>query len=157
MRKFKLIKKYPGFNELGLIITIDSEQETGYYSENKEFWEKIIEKQPLFKTEDGVDIFEKDNYYVVYFEEGNRLPLPRGAKLFGIDGPYIAEPLKEGEFWSKNAKMFSTKEKAEEYVLLNKPCLSVKDVLRIGITKPYQEYKTFIEQLKYLAKTNCND
>jgi hypothetical protein len=44
MRKFKLIKTYPGFNKLGLIIEINSEQEKGYYSENKEFWEEVIEK-----------------------------------------------------------------------------------------------------------------
>jgi hypothetical protein len=43
--KFKLIKEFPGSPKLGKIVEIDSEQETGYYSDNISFWEKIIEKE----------------------------------------------------------------------------------------------------------------
>jgi hypothetical protein len=43
--KFKLIKEYPGSPKFGNIVEIDSEQETGYYSDNISFWEKIIEKE----------------------------------------------------------------------------------------------------------------
>jgi len=75
-------------------------------------------KQPLFKTEDGKEIYEGDN-------------------TFGIDEKY--QFLKfNGWVWKKNEspnklhKHFSTKEKAEEYIIMNKPCLSINDVLSVG-------------------------
>jgi hypothetical protein len=71
-------------------------------------------KQPLFKTEDGKEIYEGDN-------------------TFGIDEKY--QFLKfNGWVWKKNEspnklhKHFSTKESAESYILLNKPCLSINDL-----------------------------
>jgi hypothetical protein len=73
-------------------------------------WAEIIEaKTPLFTTEDGVDIFKGDSYYLA-------------SNDFCIC--YCS-------FYSKPDlayKLFSTKEKAEEYILLNKPCLSLNDV-----------------------------
>lgn len=79
----------------------------------------IIEKlkKPLFTTEDNVDIFE-------------------GNKVWGIDVDYWKP-------FYRNAKVniniqkdwkygkFSTKKAAEEYILMNKPCLSINDVLSI--------------------------
>lgn len=44
MKKYKLIKTYPGYFNLGRIVEIHSTEETGYYSENTEYWEEIIEK-----------------------------------------------------------------------------------------------------------------
>ncbi len=43
-KKYKLIQKYPGSTKVGSTIIIDSSQETGYYSENPEFWEEVIQK-----------------------------------------------------------------------------------------------------------------
>lgn len=69
----------------------------------------------LFITEDGVNIYEGDiihqvdptlKYYSYYWGKQN------GNK--GV--PF------------KDFKMFSTKGKAEEYILMNKPCLSINDV-----------------------------
>ena len=67
-------------------------------------------KQPLFTTEDGVDIFEGDKYYPVcnYYNLHNACIYPSGHKMY---------------------KLFSTKEKAKEYILMNKPCLSYNDIL----------------------------
>lgn len=44
MKKYKLIKTYPGYFNLGRIVEIHSTEETGYYSENTEYWEEVIEK-----------------------------------------------------------------------------------------------------------------
>ena len=44
LNKYRLIKTYPGSPKLNTILIIDSSQETGYYSENSEFWEEIVEK-----------------------------------------------------------------------------------------------------------------
>lgn len=65
----------------------------------------------LFKTEDGVEIFEGDSVWGFYTGYGyvfEQKDLKR-AKI---------------EQWLK----FSTKEKAEKYILLNKPCLSINDI-----------------------------
>jgi hypothetical protein len=84
-------------------------------------------KQPLFTTEDGVDIFEGDYYHLVYFEKG-RVGLPKGTDLFTVSITHKAEALGKEETWSTNCKFFSKKEAAEEYILLNKPCLSINDI-----------------------------
>lgn len=64
--------------------------------------------QLLFTTEDGVDIFKGDKYYYV-------------TLLFNIEENHAFA----GYY---PANKFSTKKKAEEYVLMNKPCLSINDV-----------------------------
>lgn len=74
-------------------------------------------KNPLFRTEDGVEIFEGDktcwinNWTVTNFADWKR---------------------------NNNEKElhFSTKEAAEEYILMNKPCLSLNDVFEV-----YPEFK----------------
>lgn len=68
-------------------------------------------KQPLFTTEDGVDIFEGDTFYIV----DNWIPI--------IYVNYVS--INE---YIHNLK-FSTKEKAEEYILMNEPCLSINDLM----------------------------
>jgi len=71
-------------------------------------------KQPLFTTEDGVDIFEGDTYYKVINETFQLLIIEKASK---------EESLK--------SKLFSKKEKAEEYILMNKKSLSPNDILKI--------------------------
>lgn len=75
-------------------------------------------KQPLFKTEDGIDIYEGDKFYRIN----------KDLMFWGISG----EVTKEYDYkhLSKiGIKHFSTKEAAEKYVLLNKPCLSLNDLV----------------------------
>ena len=73
----------------------------------------VPEAKPLFTTEDGVDIYRGDNYvYVViddnYSIRGNQANVHCGKK--------------------DEHKYFSTREMAQVWVLMNKPCLSVMDV-----------------------------
>jgi len=76
-------------------------------------------KQPLFTTEDGVDIFKGDK---VYYIETDDTP----ENSFKVNEYTIQY---SGRFLSDNTlHSFSTKEKAEEYILLNKPVLSLKEV-----------------------------
>ncbi len=74
--------------------------------------------KPLFTTEDGVDIFEGNSYVKL-----------NSHTSWDIVTGFISE----GAHGSYTGLKFSTKEKAEEYVLMNKPCLSINDVL--GKTK----------------------
>jgi hypothetical protein len=87
-------------------------------------------KQPLFKTEDGIDIYEGDNWVRVRLSD---------FTILGIYGDAIGA-----------IKTFSTKEAAEEYVLLNKPCLSLKDVFDEGSIFCLDEWE---KRLKDLVKS----
>jgi hypothetical protein len=108
-------------------------------------------KQPLFTTEDGKEIFEGDYYHLVYFEKGI-VGLPKGTDLFTVSKAHKAEPLGKDETWSTNCKFFSKKEKAEEYIILNKPCLSINDLLKIKNNIGYFG-NTLIEKSKELVKS----
>lgn len=71
-------------------------------------------KQPLFTTEDGKEIFEGDKYWCV----GNFIYWFAGA---------ASKIAKSGT--TEGRHYFSTEEAAKEYVLLDKPMLSVNDVV----------------------------
>lgn len=76
-------------------------------------------KQPIFTTEDGVDMYEGDKFYPVCVEEG-----------MGF-ATWVFIPQRWGTLpyhYAEAFKYFSTKEAAKEYIFLNKPCLSLKDV-----------------------------
>lgn len=93
-------------------------------------------KQSLFTTEDGVDIYENDRYYSIAIKDHDLHP--KIKKLFNINkptlwkiaGPYINPKATEP---TSDVLYFSTKEAAEEYILMNKPCLSINDLLKIRI------------------------
>ena len=244
--KYKLIKTYPGFKVLGTIIEIDSQQETGYYSENTQFWQPVVEKDYeilsvvttnycrvknsiltlneyeklypdiqipnnfihirsfrrisdgeiftigdiiydkynkdilyrfesfnickssqlqfkaisisknncsvlagtiddriikslpiLFTTEDGVDIFEGDDYYYI-------------NSTFINPWDIIYTCATNSKIIDKNNldyKRFSTREVAKEYILYNKPCLSLNEVFNLMSITSYPNLKEKIEDL----------
>lgn len=133
--KYKLIKEYPGSPKIG--NTIDN-LENDWIENYSEFWQPFVEKikQPLFTTEDGVDIFEGDSYYSYNLE-------------LDISSKFDSACLKISGKNTDN-KYFSTKEKAEEYILMNKPCLSLNDVLKLSIDT---EYSYTFQKLKELVKS----
>lgn len=65
-------------------------------------------KKPLFKTFDGVDIFEGDRVYSV-----------TPGFCIGYSGSLKYKPIQP---------CFSTKEKAEEFIVMHKPCLSIQEI-----------------------------
>ncbi|HEX8586125.1 MAG TPA: hypothetical protein VF680_17165 [Allosphingosinicella sp.] len=78
-------------------------------------------KQLLFKTEDGVDIYKEDNYYYIQTEEGPRFLYPWKVMKINHHRDEIKPSI-------KSIKRFSTKEKAEEWIIMNKPCLSLNNI-----------------------------
>ena len=73
-------------------------------------------KQPLFKTEDGIDIFDK-NHYPIYHLGVN-----------GNNKNYIYAD--RAEYILNNPRIcFASKENAEEYVLKNESNLSISDII----------------------------
>ena len=88
----------------------------------------LIKWKQLFTTEDGVDIFKGDKYWKV----NNYLNLSNRQKATGSTSDL------------NPAKYFSTKEKAEEYILMNKPCLSLNDI------------ENAMDQTSYLISSKLN-
>jgi hypothetical protein len=98
-------------------------------------------KQPLFTTKDGVDIYDS-NYWFYIFKDWS-------GEIYKTNKRYCAE----GEIdLFKSAYNFSTKEAAEEYILMNKPCLSINDVLSVGQRVIVDEGK-----LKQIVKNKLNE
>lgn len=99
--------------------------------------EKLHKKAPLFTTEDGVEIFEGENIYPVelkWFKVHLNVKAPNYIK-------------------SSKFKIFSTLEKAEEYIILNKPVLSLNDLLSVwGNAESPKETPLFL-RFKKIAKS----
>lgn len=115
-------------------IPINNSNDIGFYTTKPEFnggsgyqylfKDKVQKvKKPLFTTEDGVDIYEGDNYYNIWLED-----FSEALKSYKINGPHSAFDLgKDG--YSDRCKYFSNLKTAEEYIIMNKPCLSLNDIL----------------------------
>lgn len=97
-------------------------------------------KQPLFTTEDGVNIF--DEKQLVYSVSECDYELQNHQDYAWVKTRNI----------KRKYHHFSTKEKAEEYILMNKPCLSLKEVLEIVLFLDRSEKK-----LKELVQQKLNN
>ena len=98
-------------------VCIQCDNKKGIYLQE---CEKV--KQKLFTSEDGVDIFEGDNLYSI----DNMLNI---KKHLLFNARYDDNTLLNNRiFFNSDYKHFSTKEKAEEYILYNKPVLSLKEI-----------------------------
>jgi len=109
----------------------------------------ITDKPILFTTFDGVDIKEGDKYSVVWLKDFKDSKIKMWDTIFDE----IAQPLLEDETWSEGAKFFSTKEAAQQYILDNKPCISLKEIKEyVGVYS--SDYA--LENLKLIAKEKLN-
>ena len=144
-KKYKLIKEYPNSPKLGSII-VDTNPNNGardcWFSDNwgksgskaffiprstnpekhPEFWEEIIEK-PIFITEDGVCVFKPGNFFIVDIDttqDGGNYLCWIVEKLFIKDKGCL--PI------SSCVKIFSTEKAAKDWIDLNKPKYSLKNI-----------------------------
>ena len=106
----------------------------------EKFKESKTKKPVLFTTEDGVEI--RDELVNVYLVCGD----------FSFDYDCLAREVAPSCLPPSRHKIFSTKEKAEEYILMNKPCLSLRDVLRTSAIFGYA-LVPFEKEIEELAKT----
>jgi hypothetical protein len=101
------------------------------------------EQVPLFTTEDGVKVMEWDTFYYV----------PESMEWVNSCCRAMPQP-------PESFKYFSTKEAAEQYILENKPCLSLNDVKLIsnihGVTEKTQWYEVPLYALKHTIKQIIN-
>lgn len=73
--------------------------------------------KPIFKTHDGKSVFEGDEFWWV-------------GKQWIIEKSRVSKQLSECDIAPHDCKTFSTKDAATEFVLMNKPCLSLAELLR---------------------------
>lgn len=111
------------FNEF--LLSILNPQNVSLIQELKHKWREYLmqpvvkapipsvpEREPLFTTVDNIPIYEGDAYYSV-------------SDSFEVYGTYNAHrPID-----AATKRAFSIKEKANEYVMLNRPFLSIQDVM----------------------------
>ena len=98
-------------SKINLTLKKDNESHVGDNNIND-----IVKDKKLFTSEDGVDIFVGDKYY---FASKNLNNFKR----------YGERTAHKGSRYDEDIIVFSTKEKAEECILYNKPCLSLNDLL----------------------------
>ncbi len=91
-------------------------------------------KQLLFKTEEGVDIYEGDRYWFMKPNESWYMTEVKEASI-----------MKMGNY--SDIKRFSTIEAGHNYIIENKPCLSYRDVENMYNTKHY-----WMDEIKELVK-----
>lgn len=107
---------------------------------SNEEYEKQNRKK-LFTTEDGVDIFEGDSYYFV-----------NKRTLSHVNKNNVANDISGGN--NISFVYFSTEQKAKEYIDMNLPKYSEKDVIKIlrGMDDELNQYKdsdeNYIEFIK---------
>lgn len=92
-----------------------------------EYSEKVVDinlvelaQQPLFTTEDGKKIFERDEYFWV-----NTIINNHEYGIWKVNGPCTTYG--SGKF-SEGVKTFSTQQAAEQYISDNKPRFSKKQI-----------------------------
>lgn len=89
-------------------------------------------KQPLFTTEDGVDIFEGDWYEYVHKHSWSRSCAKANKDFY------------EQDKYSNNSLYFSTTEKAQEYIDLHKPKYSINDLNNASKIVNTQIFKGYV-------------
>lgn len=112
---------------------------------------KVITKQKLFTTEDGVDIFDSNTivYGILNSKSGNTLGAIQDKKV-------------ESAINFINTLWYSTREKVEEYILMNIPCLSLKDIIEhfelieLDPNEIYKYRNRIAQNLHELVKSKLN-
>lgn len=92
----------------------------------------------LFTTEDGVNIRKGDEVFIV---ELDGFKLSTSKHIANENWDTAGDPN-----YTKKYKRFSSKEKAEDYILMNKPCLSIMDIENIP------EWDGLVDKLKLIVK-----
>lgn len=86
---------------------------------NVEFLTKVEPKKPLFKTEDGFDVLEGDDYFAVRISDFNISEYNATYAKYIIDGDYYIR--------------FKHKSNAEKYVAENQKSISYKNLIDFSL------------------------
>ena len=138
MQKFKLIKEYPGSPKLGQIALpyTDSKDAVVHYTVRHPKYENVdlaidkgqVENQPEY-WEEVVDV-----WYVVLLRDG------------AFRNAWEIIKVQEDPSGLEHKKYFKSRIEAEEFILYNKPCLSINDI-GDGVSE------CFLNKLKRIVKS----
>jgi hypothetical protein len=119
-------------------IWLETDSVKPTYGMDLEYAEKV--KEPILTTEDNVDIFEGDDYYYLVKKD--------------LCYHYVSSADKKFDSKKEGLLDFKYKENAEEYRLMNKPLLSLNDILSVwgSGAEAFKESPLF-KNFKDLAKT----
>lgn len=114
-------------------------------------------KKPLFTTEDGVDIYEGDEYFelALTFKPQFREAIYECTGRPNINYNYNTLEGKK-KLNEVGRYYFSKREAAEEYTLMNNPCLSINEVMSITYN-PTETFTSTSNKLKELVKSKLNE
>ncbi len=131
-----------------IIFTITDNVASVSYSQGIQAWRKA-KKKVLFTTEDGVEIFDNDNEVFI----------PQISDWSGIL-PMLACYVVAAKDKKDKSKVFAFRKNAEQFILMNKPCLSITDVFSISREIDFEaveEENKFENSLKELVKSRLNE
>lgn len=139
-------KEFVWTDELACDFAIFADKARNNYKGQSEFPKaledfKKSKTKPLFTTEDGVKIHSW--HEVVWFVNSAWYIGSEQASNYNTD--------KLSHF-----KYFSTEEKARDYVLMNKPCLSAHDIIKYFNSWAYKPNSYVENKIKELAKQKIN-
>lgn len=110
--------------------------------------------KPLLTTEEGVDLFVGDKYWFVWVVSKG---IPKGHQM---NTPYEGTviELDRDSDWSEDAKFFSTKELAQEYIVKDKKIFSLTEIIQILSLPLYNNHtnKKYVEKFKEIAFKKLN-
>jgi hypothetical protein len=120
-----------------------SERQIQVYFNHRNDWQWLScvqhTKTPLFKTEDGKEIFEGDKYYAVH------------KRTFQNADSIAKNSVNKWNFSNGDWELFSSQEKAEEFILLNKPCFSYNDIAKLQVGQENNYFYIPKKKLEELA------
>lgn len=120
MKKYKLIKEYPGSPELGTIALpyTDSRDRVVHYIVEHTRKDCDYLALPKKHIEDNPEYWEEENdiWWLVFTKE---------VRFFMHWEPIRVEGY---SYDTKDRRYFKTKEEAEHFILYNKPCLSINEI-----------------------------
>lgn len=136
--------KYDGFISIIAVSGMSCNNETKRFASKQKALEFIedFNKESILTTEDNEDIFEGDDYYYINKEK--------------LDIVYVESADKRFDSKKEDLLDFKYKESAEEWILLNKPLLSLNDLLSVwGNAEDFDAYahSPMFQNFKNLAKT----
>ena len=131
-----------------LIVNVKTVDDDKFYGKTILLKNIIHVKKPLFTTEDRVNMFEGDEYWNV-----NVL-----FNIKHIPNCYNFRTEKEYVLFNSlnNNNCFSTRTAAEEYVLMNKPCLSINNVMSVTYNPTESKTSTTYKLIKLVQKSMEN-
>jgi hypothetical protein len=135
MKKYKLIKEYPGSPELGTIVEKHIKSQTYYHTyndrkfgvlsehveDNPEYWKQLMEMCFVVSERD----YNQGNY--TYFKE------------------WTVYKIYEDNQRDSMLNYFETEEEAKSFIFYEKPCLSLNDVL-LRLTNSKTETEECLEE-----------